>query len=55
MVLGIGIYNRVNPKLGGWPFFYWYQLVWIFIAAIITSAVYLVERREKASKKGDAQ
>ncbi len=55
MVLGIGIYNRVNPKLGGWPFFYWYQLVWIFIAAILTSAVYLVERREKASKKGDAQ
>jgi hypothetical protein len=53
--LGIGIYNRVNPELGGWPFFYWYQLVWIFVAAILTSAVYLVERREKASKKGDAQ
>ncbi|GGM69054.1 hypothetical protein GCM10007108_04000 [Thermogymnomonas acidicola] len=47
MVLGIGIYNRVNPELGGWPFFYWYQLLWIFIAALLTFAVYLAERNAK--------
>jgi hypothetical protein len=52
MVLGIGIYDRVNPTLGGWPFFYWYQLVWIFIAAILTSIVYLLEREDKKSRIG---
>ncbi|MCL4420314.1 MAG: DUF3311 domain-containing protein [Candidatus Thermoplasmatota archaeon] len=54
MVLGIGIYNRVNPTLGGWPFFYWYQLVWIFIAAILTSVVYLLERKDKNLGTGGA-
>ena len=54
MVLGIGIYNRVNPTLGGWPFFYWYQLVWIFIAAILTSAVYLLEKKDKNLGTGGA-
>ena len=54
MVLVIGIYNRVNPTLGGWPFFYWYQLVWIFIAAILTSVVYLLERKDKNLGTGGA-
>ncbi len=50
MVLGIGIYMRVKPELGGFPFFYWYQLVWIFIAAALTFSVYSIENAEK--KKG---
>jgi hypothetical protein len=52
MVLGIGIYNRVNPEVGGWPFFYWYQLLWIFIAAAITMTVYYVEKVEQAKGSG---
>ncbi|MHB1493127.1 MAG: DUF3311 domain-containing protein [Thermoplasmataceae archaeon] len=51
MVLGFDIYDRVNPQLGGLPFFYWYQLVWIFIAAILTFTVYLVESKEYERKK----
>ncbi len=47
MVLGVGIYDRVKPELGGFPFFYWYQLMWIFIAALLTSIVYTIEQREK--------
>ncbi len=47
MVLGIGIYDRVKPEIGGFPFFYWYQLLWIFLAAILTSTVYAIEQREK--------
>jgi Protein of unknown function (DUF3311). len=46
MTLGFGIYDRIQPEIGGWPFFYWYQLVWIFIAAILTSIVYVIERSE---------
>ncbi len=50
MVAGVTIYTRVKPELGGIPFFYWYQLVWIFIAAALTSTVYFIESREKKMK-----
>jgi hypothetical protein len=26
-------YVRTNPEIGGLPFFYWYQLLWLFLAA----------------------
>ncbi|MEM0139098.1 MAG: DUF3311 domain-containing protein [Ferroplasma sp.] len=51
MVLGVGIYDRVNPEIGGFPFFYWYQLMWIFIAAGLTFSVYSIENAEKKNSK----
>ena len=27
--LWVPSYNRTAPALGGWPFFYWYQLLWV--------------------------
>jgi hypothetical protein len=27
------------------PFFYWYQLLWVLISAVITGFVYLVTQR----------
>jgi hypothetical protein len=41
-VLVPSIYGRITPKLFGIPFFYWYQLLWIFISMILTAFVYLV-------------
>lgn len=35
-------YNTVNPKLFDIPFFYWFQLVWIIITAIVTAALYFL-------------
>ena len=34
------IYNHVDPMLFGIPFFYWCQLAWVIITAIITAIVY---------------
>ena len=28
-------YNTAQPELGGVPFFYWYQTLWLFISAIL--------------------
>jgi Protein of unknown function (DUF3311) len=39
-VLWPPFYNRVEPTLIGMPFFYWYQLAWVIIAAILTAIVY---------------
>jgi hypothetical protein len=34
------LYSRTNPTLGGFPFFYWYQFVWILLSALITGLVH---------------
>ena len=33
-------YNYRDPEFAGIPFFYWIQLLWIIITAIITAVVY---------------
>ena len=44
-VLWIPSYNRIEPELAGIPFFYWYQLLWIPLGALILLPVYLSEER----------
>lgn len=40
------LYNHVEPRLFGMPFFYWSQLVGVFIGVGVTSVVYLMTRDE---------
>jgi hypothetical protein len=39
-VLWPPFYNKTEPQLIGLPFFYWYQLAWVIIAAVATAVVY---------------
>jgi uncharacterized protein DUF3311 len=39
-VLWPPFYNKVEPSVIGMPFFYWYQLLWVIIGAVLTAAVY---------------
>ncbi|MBI3677973.1 MAG: DUF3311 domain-containing protein [Proteobacteria bacterium] len=41
--LWVPIYNRLDPEIAGIPFFYWYQLVWVPLAALFLYVVYRVE------------
>ena len=34
------IYNRAEPSLLGFPFFYWYQFAWVGICSAILGIVY---------------
>jgi Protein of unknown function (DUF3311) len=43
-MLWVSSYNSLTPTLGGIPFYYWYQLLWVVIGAVLTLVVYLVER-----------
>ena len=43
--LWVPSYNRIEPALGGVPFFYWYQLAWILIGAAIALIVYAIETK----------
>jgi hypothetical protein len=39
------LYSRESPELFGFPFFYWYQLLWVPVAAALTWTVYRRVRR----------
>ncbi|HEX3952902.1 MAG TPA: DUF3311 domain-containing protein [Stellaceae bacterium] len=41
-MLWVHSYNSVQPELAGIPFFFWYQLMWIGISAVLTFFVYLM-------------
>jgi Protein of unknown function (DUF3311) len=41
------LYNRAEPSLFGLPFFYWYQLAWVVITALLLGlVVYLTRERD---------
>ena len=33
-------YNKLEPAWIGVPFFYWYQMAWVIIGAVLTGIVY---------------
>jgi len=35
-------YNTYDPTFLGIPFFYWFQMLWIILTALLTSIVYFV-------------
>lgn len=39
-LLWVPFYNHAEPSLFGFPFFYWYQLAWVPITAVLTWIVY---------------
>ena len=36
-------YNFRDPTFAGFPFFYWFQLLWVVITAVITAVVYWLD------------
>ncbi len=40
LVLYVPLYNSIEPTLFGFPFFYWFQLLWIFVSMGVTAFVY---------------
>ena len=45
--LWIPFYNKVEPTLGGIPFFYWFQLAMILVGAALTAIVYFATEPRK--------
>jgi hypothetical protein len=36
------LYNKVDPTVWGVPFFYWFQLTWVLVSAVLTAIVYFM-------------
>ena len=39
-------YDQKEPRLFGFPFFYWYQLIWVFICAALCGLSFWLLKRE---------
>ncbi|HLY66252.1 MAG TPA: DUF3311 domain-containing protein [Chloroflexota bacterium] len=44
-VLWPPFYNSAEPSWHGVPFFYWYQMLWVIVSAILTALVYFATKR----------
>ena len=43
-------YSKEKPVLWGFPFFYWYLLLWIILTPIFTYLAYIVISRTRGEK-----
>jgi hypothetical protein len=46
----VPLYSRTTPVLWGFPFFYWYQLLWVLITPVLTYAAYVVIQRARGKR-----
>ncbi len=55
--LWVPIYARALPALGPFPFFYWYQLIWVPLTAAILWICYLLLRTKPTpnARPGDGR
>ena len=55
--LWVPLYASSMPELGPFPFFYWYQLIWVPLTAAILWICYLLLRNKKipAARPGDGR
>jgi hypothetical protein len=44
VILWPPLYNKAEPSVLGVPFFYWFQLAWVVVSAVITAVVYFATR-----------
>ncbi|MFC9327150.1 DUF3311 domain-containing protein [Kitasatospora sp. NPDC057015] len=50
-MLWVSSYTKADPEVGGVPFFYWYQLLWVPVSAVFTFAAYLLINRDEKARK----
>jgi len=50
-LLWVGSYARVEPTLAGFPFFIWYQFLWVFLCAACTWTAYRVILIARSDRK----
>jgi hypothetical protein len=43
-LLWVPFYNDIHPALFGFPFFYWYQLLWVPLTSLLIFIVYRAAR-----------
>jgi membrane protein implicated in regulation of membrane protease activity len=53
-LMWVSSYNSDSPRLWGFPFFYWYQFLWVLVAAGTTYLAFvLLSRAERRTSRRD--
>src|SRR5215218_3860288 len=47
----VPLYNATEPTIGGWPRFYWLQLLFVALGVLTTVIVYRMTRRPAAERQ----
>ena len=51
----VPIYARSAPKLGDFPFFYWFQLIWMPVVMVLCYLAYLLVRTPGTGRVSEGQ
>ena len=43
--LVVPLYDRTDPTLNGWPFYFWFQMALILLSGVLTVTAYVVSLR----------
>ena len=49
----VAVYDRSDPELWGFPFYYWFQFALIPVAAACTSIAYQLTKHEHPPKRSE--
>ena len=53
-LMWVGSYAKETPRLWGMPFFFWYQFLWVFLAAACTYSAYrILQATMPARERGE--
>ena len=47
----VPLYNATDPTIGGWPRFYWLQLLFVALGVLTTAIVYRMTRRTATERQ----
>ncbi|MCX4905549.1 DUF3311 domain-containing protein [Streptomyces sp. NBC_00878] len=54
-LLSVGSYAKVDPAFIGIPFFYWYQMLWVFVSTALTMIAYQLWNRDQRARKSQKE
>jgi hypothetical protein len=54
-LLWVGSYAKVEPVVAGFPFFIWYQFVWVFLCSACTATALRLIRMARPRRPGDGR
>ena len=53
--LWVPLYDRTDPTLWGFPFFYWFQFAMILMAAALTVIAYVISQIAERRRRGEGR
>ena len=50
-VIAVPTYNSATPRLGGFPFYYWYQLLWVVLTGVLMVAAFWAIKLDEGRRR----